>query len=325
MFRTLSAALLALALPLTSAAFAQDTAPAQAERDVPFPEDTAKKRTRIGYGRLITNDFIGDNEDRWRTGGVQTSRFWGPTWDGALPRKAGELIELRLGAEIIAPSSLTTPPAGDRPYAGALSAGLHTQFQHKKFEISAGADMVWVGPGTGLDEFQGALHDLLGVSQPSAGVVANQIGNTLRPTLVLELGQSHALSDTVSLRPFFEGRAGDETMIRAGFDLTFGQVGHGELLARDKVTGQRYRATKQDWSGYSFVLGADIAHVSDSIYLPENRGITLTDTRERVRAGLHWQNENGTAAFYGLTWLGKEFEGQSASQVVGSVRFNLEF
>ena len=37
----------------------------------------AAERGRIGYGRLITNNFIGDGQDRWRTGSVDSSRVWG--------------------------------------------------------------------------------------------------------------------------------------------------------------------------------------------------------------------------------------------------------
>lgn len=325
MLRSFLAGLLAFAVPLIPAAFADDATQPATNADVVFPEDAHKKRTRIGYGRLITNDFFGDGEDRWRTGGVQTSRVWGPQWDGALPRQIGALIELRLGAEVLAPANLVTPGAGDRPYAGALSAGLHTHYGWNALEVSMGADLVFVGPDTGLLDLQSGLHDLLGVREPSAATEAGQIQNTIRPTVVVELGKTHKLSDSVALRPFIEGRAGDETLLRAGFDLAFGQVGRGELMTRDKVTGHLYRTIRSDWTGYSFVLGADVAHVADSIYLPESGGFALNDSRERVRAGVHWQGESGRAGFYGLTWLGKEFEGQEESQVIGSIRFNLEF
>jgi len=81
MYRFFTAALIALLIPLTPV--------------------NAGDRSRIGYGRLITNDFIGDGKDRWRTGSVASSRVWGPEWTGQLPSGFGELIELRLGAEIM--------------------------------------------------------------------------------------------------------------------------------------------------------------------------------------------------------------------------------
>ena len=55
----------------------------------------AGDRTRIGYGRLITNDFIGDGKDRWRSGSVASSRVWGPEWSGQLPSGIGEIIGLK--------------------------------------------------------------------------------------------------------------------------------------------------------------------------------------------------------------------------------------
>lgn len=306
MLRFARAACLALALPLLSAAEAAD-------------------RSRLGYGRLLTNDFIGDGEDRWRSGSVASSWVWGPKWTGSLPDSFGALIELRLNAEIISPDNLTTPAVGDRPYAGSFALGLHSHYRSGGYEMAVGADLVAVGPSTGLDGFQDALHDLLNISPPSDAVRANQIGDGLHPTLVVEVGRTLSFGQNTRLRPFVEGRAGAETLLRAGVDLTFGQMGQGELLVRDPVTGHRYRTITRDRSGYSMVLGGDVAHVSDSVFLPSDRGFTLTDTRTRVRAGVQWQGANGAGAFYGLTWLGEEFEGQGEGQLTGSFRLHIKF
>ncbi|MCG7494166.1 lipid A-modifier LpxR family protein [Thalassobius sp. Cn5-15] len=283
-----------------------------------------KKRKRIGYGRMIQNDFIGDGNDRWRTGSVASSRVWGYEWDNALPETFGETLEFRINAEIIAPDNLVTPAAGDRPYAGSLSFGLHTHFQKRKIEYSVGVDMVLTGEETRLSDFQAALHDLLSVDEASDAVLDSQIDGGVHPTAVVELGHNLALVDGVALRPFVEARAGVETMVRAGADLRIGSVGAGELLVRDPVSGQRYRAVRNSEPGYSVVLGGDIAHVRDSEYLPESSGVVLTETRRRLRAGLHWQGEK-SSVFYGVAWLGEEFEGQEEGQVVGSLRLNLDF
>ena len=285
----------------------------------------AQDRKRLGYGRLITNDFLGDGKDRWRTGGFQGSRIWGPEWTGVAPEGFGQLLELRSGAEILAPDNFRRPAPGDRPYAGAISVGLHTHFQRGQTEFAVGGDLVFLGPQTHLDDFQDAFHDTLNISRPSDAVLAAQVGNAINPTAVVEVGQTFAVGDNAYLRPFIEGRAGNETMVRAGFDVTFGALGQGELMVRDSVSGQRYRAVVGDWSGYSFVLGADVAHVTDSALLPAGSGVTVADTRERVRAGMMWQSETGISGFYGLTYLGEEFEGQSEGQVVGSVRFRVQF
>ena len=50
----------------------------------------------------------------------------------------------------------------------------------------------------------------------------------------------------------------------------------------------------------------------------------LTDSRHRLRAGLHWQGEKWQA-FYGLTWLGPEFVGRQSGQLVGAVRIKFTF
>lgn len=290
-----------------------------------MPQDAqAQQRERIGYGRLITNDYIADGGDRWRSGSIASSRVWGRGWTGTLPTQPGEILELRFGAEIIAPDNLVTPAPGDRPYASALSAGLHTHFDRNGIEIALGADLVMTGPQTRLDRLQGAFHDLVGVDKASGATRAAQVGNAIHPTVVAEAGRTVDLSATARMRPFLEARAGVETLVRAGVDVTIGEVGRGELLVRDPVTGQRYRAVSGDFSGTAFVLGADIASVANSAFLPSSSGVTARDSRSRLRAGVHWQGDRA-ALFYGLTWLGKEFEGQDEGQFVGSIRVDLKF
>lgn len=274
---------------------------------------------------MITNDFIGDGKDRWRTGSVASSRVWGPEWAGELPTGVGEILELRLGAEIIAPESLDAFNRNDRRYGTSLSIGAHTQYLAGQTEVSAGVDLVFVSPQTGLSQFQGALHNALSVPEPVDSVLNNQIGNSINPTAALELGRSFDLSERSHVRPFLEARAGAETYVRAGFDLTFGSLGRGELMSRDLVSGQRYRTVANDWSGLSAVLGADFAYVGSSVYFSETRGPSVSKTRERVRLGIHWQGENEAALFYGMTWLGEEFEGQDGGQVIGSARLNFRF
>ncbi|GAA6188211.1 lipid A-modifier LpxR family protein [Litorivita sp. NS0012-18] len=279
---------------------------------------------KIGYGRLVTNDLLGDGQDRWRTGSVASSRIYARApWAGALPSQMGEVIELRFSGEIMAPDNLSSPAAGDRPFAGALSLGAHTHFARGQTEFALGADLVVTGKQTGLDGFQTGLHDLLGRGAASAAVRDAQIGDGIHPTLVFEAGRDLSLGGA-QLRPFVEARAGAETLLRVGADMTIGSVGMGELLVRDPVSGQRYRTTENGETGYSFVLGADMAAVDSSIFLPESRGYALSDARSRARFGVHWQGES-SSVFYGLTYLGEEFVGQGEGQVLGSLRLNLDF
>jgi hypothetical protein len=328
MFRIIVVALASVLL-VSGAGQAQDadipsTAQAEAENPAGPSAFETSTRHRIGYGRLTTNDLIGDGKDRWRTGSITTSRIYGYGWDGSAPARFGELLELRMQGQIIAPEDLTTANASDRPWAGALSFGLHSHMQRDDTEIALGADLVFIGPQTRLDKLQDALHGALGAPRLSDAMLAQQIPNKIRPTLVFETGQVIDLGAAVSLRPFAEARAGDETLVRIGADFSFGTIGRGELLVRESVTGQRYRAVYDSAPGYSFTLGGDIAYVADSVYLPEDRGYELTSRRDRARVGLHWQGEKASA-FYGLTYLGEEFTGQGEGQLTGSVRLKLRF
>ena len=137
--------------------------------------------------------------------------------------------------------------------------------------------------------------------------------------MVVEGGRRHELGPRAPVRPFVEARAAAETLVRVGFDWTYGQMDRDALLVRDPVAGQRYRVITSDWTGYSFTLGADIAYMDSSVLLPDDRGPTLEQTRERVRAGVMWQGARGQSSFAGLTYLGEEFDGQGEGQVVGSI------
>ena len=183
------------------------------------------RRKPLGYGRLTSNDLIGDGRDRWRTGSVTMSRVWGYEWNGEAPARLGELLELRTQGQIIAPVDLRNVNPADRPYAGALSLGLHSYSTVRGVEYALGADLVVIGPQTGLANLQKSLHKVFGAPAPSDSMLALQIANSFRPTLVGEVGRTFRLGAASSLRPFAEARAGDETLIRIGADFTLGHVG----------------------------------------------------------------------------------------------------
>ncbi len=285
----------------------------------------AGERVTLGFGRLLTNDVLGDGEDRWRTGSYVVSKLRGRSaWTGQRPTRFGDILEYRLRGEVFAPQNLTTPVAGDRQFGGAWSLGVHTHYRANQVEVSMGADLVITGKQTGLGDMQRQFHDVLGVTPPSALVLGNQIANGFHPTISAEIARPLRFSDRAMLRPFIEGRAGDETLARIGADLLIGRVGQKDLLLRDVTTGHLYRGTQDAARGGTFVLGADIAKVESSIYLPASGGYVLTDTRSRLRAGLHWQSGK-RSVFYGVTWLSEEFVGQPEGQLVGSVRIRWRF
>lgn len=286
----------------------------------PAQGQTLPERRLIGIGHLFTNDFLGDGQDRWRTGSFTISPIWGRGWNGQLPGDIGSLLEFRARGEIIAPSNLARPNPDDRRWAGTYTFGLHTHFAFASNDVRLGADLAIVGPQTGLDDFQDFLHDVLGQTNP--GVFGTQIGNGVFPTLSGEVGRDLALSDGVRLRPFVEAAAGVETFMRVGGDLVIGQYGRGALLLRDTTTGHRYAAVKLDQpNGISLIVGGDIARMEHSEYLNDSE---LKDTRKRLRGGVHWRGNWGEI-FYGATWLGKEFQGQKDDQIVGSIKVDFLF
>lgn len=285
----------------------------------------AEERVTLGWGRLFSNDQIGDGQDRWHSGSYSVSRVRGPSWNGQLPTRFGEILEIRGNSSIIAPSNLTSPAAWDRRYAGLLSFGLHSHFAWSGNEVALGGDLVITGKQSGVSGFHGWSHDVLGMVAPSPSVVANQIGNAVYPTLVAEVGRSMALGDNARIRPFAELRAGVETLVRVGGDITIGPLGADDLMIRDSVTGQRYRAVEGSRNdGFSLTVGGDFAQVFDSALLPAGGAATMSDDRYRLRAGLHWQGKRAST-FYGVTYLSPEFDQQPEGQMVGALSLNLRF
>ena len=286
----------------------------------------AQDRETIGVGRLFTNDYFGDGDDRWRSGSYSISIIRGSdTWEGQAPTSFGSLLEYRLRSEIIAPSDLNGVDAGDRAYVGALTAGLHTHFSRNAWDLSAGVDLVIVGDQTGLSELQDGFHNLLGAPRVSNAVDDNQLSNAVYPTLVAEGARTVSLGETVDVRPFVEAQIGVEDFVRVGADVFIGNVLRGDLWVRENSSGQLYSGVQTDRAGLGFVLGADYTFLEDSAYFPTSFGTVAEDERLRVRAGLHTRLGDDASYFYGLTYLGEEFEGQAQGQVVGSVKLNFNF
>lgn len=283
----------------------------------------AEDRVTLGWGRLLTNDALGDGKDRWQTGGYQVSRMRGVSWGGLLPATPGELLEFRASSQIAAPADLVTPKPGDRRYAALLAFGIYTQFGWQGNELGLGAGLAFAGPQNGVSNFQEWVHQMLDLPKPL--VIGQQISNSVFPTLEAEFGRRIDLGGHVMLRPFVQAQLGPENLIRVGGDLAIGAFGRDDLMVRDGGTGHRYRVVKgtQD-QGVSLVLGGDYARVFDSALLPSDAGAIATEYRSRLRAGVQWQGEKA-AAFYGLTYLGKEFEQQPEAQLLGSLSINLKF
>ena len=282
----------------------------------------AQDRSTLGWGRLFTNDSFGDGDDRWHTGSYGISALRGTGWDGRLPTQPGDILEFRAFGQIIAPANLTFSDPADRRYAGALSLGLHSHFMLGRAEASVGGDLVIIGPQTKLGQFQTDIHEAFDFVVPQ--VLGDQIGNKIAPTLSAELARSFQIGENVTVRPFVAAQAGAETLVRAGGDIVIGGAWDNSLMLRDTVTGQRYSGIDGRALGFSLTLGADVAHVFSSAYLPAGGTVALSDSRTRVRAGMEWQGTR-SGIFYGLTYLGPEFEGQDGGQVTGSLNVNFDF
>jgi hypothetical protein len=320
----------ALAIAATCGTGLADGVPAEPSAQPlaePFAATSAEasSRSRLGTVRIFTNDWfgmpVGDRYDRWRTGALQTSAFFGQPWDGSLPSQPGALMEYRIRGEIIAPDNLAVPAPGDRLYAPALYFGAATHFESRGFEFSLGADLALTGDQTHLMDLHDAIHRTFGGSD--VDLSAHMIENGIHLNVSAEAGRSFALGGA-EVRPFADMQAGVETLVRAGVDLRFGSFDNTALMVRDAITGQRVLGLPGDHGGgWSFSAGADVAYVADSVLLPAG-GPEAEDTRFRARGGVNYAF-GPSNFFYGVTYLSEEFVGQPEGQLVGTMALMLRF
>ena len=285
----------------------------------------AQEREALGYGRIFTNDFFGDNMDRWRTGSYAYSIVRGPEWQGRAPSTPGAVLEYRLRTEIIAPSALNGVGSNDRAFVGTLSAGLHTHYSRDGADVSLGVDIVAVGPQTGVADIQDWFHDVVSAPNVSNMVLANQIDNAFYPTALVEVSYPVSIGENASFRPFVEAQYGVENFVRVGADVLIGATLQDDLWLRDSPSGQLYTGVEGERAGTGFVFGADYAVVDDSAYFPASFGTVAEDERFRARAGVHWRVGDSLSYFYGVTYLSEEYVGQTEGQFVGSLKLNFSF
>ncbi len=284
----------------------------------------AEERVTLGWGRLFTNDALGDGEDRWNTGSYAVSKVMGLRWGGQLPDRPGEIWEYRFSANTIAPANLIAPDPSDRLYAGALSLGATTYFDLRGFDVSLGGGLTFIGPSTGLGQFQSAVHEILGLDVPTS-VLDDQLPDQIHAVATAEIVRDLALGPSTRLRPFVAVRAGTEDLLRVGADLIIGGYGKSDLLLRDAITGHLVRGVSGDSAPqFSLLIGADRAQVFSSVFLPEGGAAVMTPQRDRIRAGYFWQGKSATA-FSGLTWLSPEFDAQPDGQILGSFSLSFSF
>lgn len=275
----------------------------------------------LGLSFAGSNDSLGDQHDRWQSNSAQLSVTTGPAWTGQAPAGFGTILEWKLRSDILTPSNLTAPLAQDRRHAGFFALGVNSYASRGDTDLRIGGDLFVIGPQTGLLQFQRNLHKILGFPIPTLDDF--QIEDTVRAQISGEATHTFLLGDT-AVSPFVEVQIGPEDSIRAGIDLTFGGLGGDDLMTRLPVTGHRIPLVRQGTYGFSFVLGGDVAYVKDSLFLPESLGYELTPVRTRIRAGVHYERE-AFDLFYGMAWLGREFEAQPEGQLVGALHLGLRF
>jgi hypothetical protein len=279
------------------------------------------EKTRSSF---FTNDYIGDGHDRWRSGGYTLS--YGFEGD-----KIGTPFNIQLRSEIISAwGSSKQADDDDRLYVGAIGIGAFVTKRYGFTDINFGGEILAIGDQTGVAKFQGAFHDLIGISggynpgeQPHS-----HLADAFTGTLSAEAAMNYYIGSNTLVRPFVAGQYGYETFLRAGADVVIGNMSNADRWLRDPVSGfiQPSSSQKSNYMGdYSLVAGFDVTTISESTFFPDHGDVELEPMRIRSRLGLQKGIGNKISIFYGATHLTKEFSTQYEGQTVGTISIEYLF
>ena len=283
-----------------------------------LPAAMASAQTSSSF---LTNDYLGDGHDRWRSGGYTKFFSYEPSaeWDAS--------IDIRMRSEILSPWGSTEQPANqDRPYAGMLGFGLFLNDYWGPVDYNVGAEALFAGDRTGVQKFQDAFHETFGLDgyTPQAG--HDKLENDATGMISVEMARKYTVGDVGAVRPFVMGKFGYEDLLRVGVDVMIGGYGSADRYVRDPISGflQPSSAQRADaMTGVSLLAGIDYSFVGNDYLITDGGSVDFQSGRTRSRLGIQ-AGLGPMSVFYGATHLSEEFQGQVEGQTVGtlSVEFN---
>lgn len=276
----------------------------------------------IGVASGFNNDYLGDGEDRWQTASYYRAWLYKRPADAPL-NLLGGLFELRARGQIITPERLgPVRRADERRYAGTIALAAFLKRNYGFIDHSIGVELGLRGPSSGMGNAHILLHQVLGENEPKGW--DSQLPDEFWLGAYGEMGWSIPNpSRRAILRPFMAAQTTDETLLRVGFDFTFGTNATAQRSMRDVVTGHRMPVRDgRGPRGLRTEMGADIAWVGRSDLMSGAGSVAAEEIRYRMR-GAFLVPAGIFDATFGLTYLSPEFIGQQGGQTLGSLSLNL--
>lgn len=318
------------------------------------------EQTELNAEGIVWNDYLGDGQDRWKSGGVtQSFTFperifdtnpWTPWFKG---RASG--IEVQARAVVVSPDNTAVPaapsdpdvaarPTGDRPYAQYFGLGGYLRSDKRPRPVGAngttlevedrlGAEIGWIGEPLFLFDVQDAVHDALGMA-PTEASEGNSVGSgVLLNAEGRRTWRVHRCTGTtdVQVAPYVDVSAGmRQNDVRAGADLIWGRDLSVRSWNMDPATGAMIPGSTRSADGLDWAIyaGGDVGYVASDALLGGNGlggpSVDPEPLQVRLRAGA----VAGTGRFqlhYGVAWLSPEFHGQDEGQLIGAISVKLPF
>jgi len=246
------------------------------------------------------------------------------TWPSVLlfkQEKAQQAWGLKVSQRMWTPSEIkiTEPQPDDRPYAGFLEFEQHTSYYAEQLAQKVWFGLGIIGPASGTEQLQGAIHKLLGASTPEGWQY--QIDNT--PTIQLSyeidyllLRDSAPFNSEWELSGYSYNSLGNfRSEVNAGLTLRWGANltdSFGRLSAHfghvGNYTGtlspQSYFIFSRLQAGYRF---NDLTIDGD---LPYQSNVEMNAFRASAETGIVYAYSLGTVA-WSFNFYNKEYHGDS--------------
>lgn len=301
----------------------------------------------------VWNDRFGDGQDRWKTGGLTQSYvfpehiFSNDSW---FEGRASS-VEINARGLVITPDNTANQgvDSGDRPYAQYAGIGLYLRSIARpepfgsgsggsgfvlQQEDRAGIEIGWQGDPLPLFDIQSALHKTAG----TGGSAAN-LDNVIDGELLVNLEARHTwrfhidgAGRDIEIAPFIQTSLGmRENSLRLGADLITGSALEGRTWGNDLSTGALLAGASMPRRGFNWAVfaGGDLGYVASDAFLDggfaaDGPSVQRKDLVARARAGVLIEYDN-LGLGLSLNWLGKEFHGQSDSQIIGAIQVKYRF
>lgn len=252
----------------------------------------------ISWGKGFFNEFSDDNLPAWLNAIAQRLPY---SNDAAFQHS----VSYQLSQQMYTPDDINAEEVieDDRPYAGVLLWSGHLHSFNSRFSNRYWMSLGAVGPISGAEYVQDAIHGIIGVNNPKGW--DNQLDNEAVFLLANErlyrlkvglLGRSGIEYDITGMSELMAGTLRSE--VGAGFGFRIGQRLERSFPAASLIPGRNVNplmaSVESDWQVFVNFYGRYVFNdiTLDGNYFSDSHSVTLTNEQAFVSLGAAWHGSN---------------------------------